>query len=271
MFAKAEFLPQPLLDLLHSVLVVLQSLLEVVGHLLAESRVGLDSVGEDYCRSLGGGISTAVLELLPVLERRDVEVQLGLVLQKRHLRRFQSCHVVGDVGGLGPDTDTREGFALSAAGAGGLVAGLAAPAGSRLADLALVTWELSAAPATGALLRLVVTDFTLAGTLCWGFVTVRTTLTWEFSAHSAWTLTFQLGFLTPRAALTVRLGLETEITALTGVVSEVADPAAATVSEVKLAGGTLADALFFTAGWTAPAVRLREIAARTARTLILRS
>ena len=199
------------------------------------------------------------------------QVQLGLVLQKRHLRRFQSCHVVGDVGGLGPDTDTREGFALSAAGAGGLVAGLAAPAGSRLADLALVTWELSAAPATGALLRLVVTDFTLAGTLCWGFVTVRTTLTWELSTPLAWTLTFQLSFLTPVAAVTVQLGLMAEITALTGVVSEVADPAATTVSEAELARGALADTLLSTAGWTTPALRLRELAARTARTLIVRS
>ena len=138
----------------------------MVGHLLAESRVGLDSVGEDYCRSLGGGISTAVLELLPVLERRDIEVQLGLVLQERHLRRLYLCHGVGGEGGLGSGTDTRGDSALSAAGARGLVAGLAALTRSRLADLALVTWELFAAPATSTLRRRVLADLTPADTVC---------------------------------------------------------------------------------------------------------
>ena len=164
--AKTKFRPQPIFDLFQPVLVVLESLLEVVGHLLAEGRVGSDRVGEDYCRSLGGGISTAVLELLPVLERRDVEVQLGLVLQERHLWRFYLCHGVGGEGGLGSGTDTRGDSALSAAGARGLVAGLAALTRSRLADLALVTWELFAAPATSTPRRRVLEDLTPADTVC---------------------------------------------------------------------------------------------------------
>ena len=203
MLGKTKFLLEPILDLFYSVLVVLESLLEVVGHLLAEGRVGSDRVGEDDCRSLGGGISTAVLELLPVLERRDVEVQLGLIFEERQIRRFYLRHGVGGEGVLGSGTGTRGGLALLAAGAGELLAVLAALARSRLAGLALITWKLLTASATSTLLRLAAANSTLADTTGQGFVTVLTAFTGKFFTFPAWTLAFPLGFLTPWAALTV--------------------------------------------------------------------
>ena len=67
MFVEAELGPEPVGDLLHAVLLVLQRLLEVVRHLLTEDGVGLEGIGEDDGGSLAGWVPITVLELLPVL------------------------------------------------------------------------------------------------------------------------------------------------------------------------------------------------------------
>ena len=209
MFVEAELLPEPVRNLLHSILVILQSFLEVIRHLFAEGGVGLDCICEDDRRPLVGGVASELLEFLPILESSDIEVQLGLVFEGGQIRGFYRSNVV-----LCHDAGTGRFPTTSTALAGKFVASFTALTRPPLAALTLVTRILLTAPATLTLRWRLFANSALAETTLWCLLASLAALTECFLALLARAGTLFWSLLTALATSAVQLGLLADITVL---------------------------------------------------------
>ena len=223
----------------------------MIRHLLAEGGVRLDSVCEDDGSPLVGWVTSKLLELLPVLESSEVEVQLCLVLENGQIRGFYRSKVV---------------LCHPAAAGLGLLTSRTALTRPLLAALTLITRELLTASAAATLQHLVLADWTLADTTF--FPAGLTALARRFLTLLAGTATLAACLMADTAAITVCLSLVAVLTALAGFCSYETGFAASAVIEEKATGLALADTVNFLTAGTALTLWLRFLAANAADTLV---